>query len=172
MKRSIFQVFSLMVLADETYRSFARRDFQSIGLKIRGPAQRPDLETLRVSNLPLRMTRFQFVVILSEAKDLYIMIMDDVIPIPQLRDEPCYTKFLLKHVQMWSGFFVLAKLSGGRRCSASLTEAKHSQGGKDARRCAWIRWNLVSAQSPISREEPLFIRVSSRSPSPSVPPGR
>ena len=77
-----------MVLADETYRSFARRDFQSIGLKIRGPAQRPDLETLRVSNLPLRMTRFQFVVILSEAKDLYIMIMDDVIPNPQLRDEP------------------------------------------------------------------------------------
>ena len=44
---------------------------------------------------------------------------------------------------MRSGFFILAKLSGGRRCSASLTEAKHSQGGKDARRCAWIRWNLV-----------------------------
>ena len=77
-----------MVLADETYRSFARRDFQSIGLKIRGPAQRPDLETLRVSNLPLRMTANQNPVILSEAKDLYTMIMDDVISIPQLRDEP------------------------------------------------------------------------------------
>jgi len=26
---------------------------------------------------------------------------------------------------------------------ASLTEATISQGGKDARRCVWIRWNMV-----------------------------
>ena len=58
------------------YRSFARRGFQSLGLKIRGPAQRPDLETLRVSNLPLRMTTKQIQVVLSAAKDLYALFVN------------------------------------------------------------------------------------------------
>ena len=44
---------------------------------------------------------------------------------------------------MRNGFFVPAKQSGGRRCSASLTEARQRGGGKDARSCIWIRWNLV-----------------------------
>ena len=46
--------------------------FQSPGLKTRGSAHRPNLETLRVSNLPLRMTGIASFVILSEAKDLYV----------------------------------------------------------------------------------------------------
>ena len=57
---------------------------------------------------------------------------------------PFHTEFLPRYVQMRSGFFVLAKLNGGRRCSASLSEAKQSQGGKDARSSVWIRWNSVS----------------------------
>jgi len=42
---------------------------------------------------------------------------------------------VLKSYQIWDGFFVLAKLSEGRRSNATLTEAKHSQNGKDAQRC-------------------------------------
>ena len=53
-------------------RSFARRGFQSIGLRIRGLARRPDMEAFQASNLTLRMTSLAtlVVVILSEAKDL------------------------------------------------------------------------------------------------------
>ena len=46
-----------------------------------------------------------------------------------------HTIRVLKSYQIWDGFFVLAKLSGGRRSSATLTEAKRSQSGKDAQRC-------------------------------------
>ena len=41
---------------------------------------------------------------------------------------------------MRSRFFVLPKLNGGRRCSASLTAVKQRQGGKDAR--IWLQFGL------------------------------
>ncbi|MBQ3270817.1 MAG: hypothetical protein IJH09_12960, partial [Clostridia bacterium] len=93
---------------------------------------------------------FRFVVILSEAKDLYIPFPISIEwgkpsyhhakptgfhDVPDQGSGIAYTKFHLRYAQMRSGFFVLAKLSGERRCSASLTEAKQSQGGKDARSC-------------------------------------
>ena len=46
-----------------------------------------------------------------------------------------YTILKIKCDKMWDGFFALATRSGGRRCSASLTETTLSQGGKDAHRC-------------------------------------
>jgi len=39
-----------------------------------------------------------------------------------------------KSIHMGSGFFILTKLNGGRRSSATLTAVKQSQGGKDALR--------------------------------------
>ena len=62
----------LMLSIIDSHRFFARRGFQSPGLKTRGPAHRPDLETLRASNLPLRMTTKWKRVILRRAKDLYM----------------------------------------------------------------------------------------------------
>ena len=44
------------------------------------------------------------------------------------------TIWLLKYVHIRDGFFIGAKLSGGRRSSATLTEAKQREGGKDTRR--------------------------------------
>ena len=63
---------NLMFSIIDSHRFFAWRGFQSPGLKTRGPGHRPDLETLRASNLPLRMTTKWKRVILSAAKDLYM----------------------------------------------------------------------------------------------------
>ncbi len=62
----------LMLSIIDSHRFFARRGFQSPGLKTRGPAHGPDLENLRAPNLPLRMTTKWKRVILSAAKDLNI----------------------------------------------------------------------------------------------------
>ena len=105
-----------------------------------GSAHRAEPQTFQIDDLKRRavavatltaVTPCHHRVIPSGAKDLF--------PPETYYD----TKFHLRYAQMRSGFFVLAKLSGERRCSASLTEAKQSQGGKDARSCVWIRWNLV-----------------------------
>ena len=79
MNRSDSQVFLLMLLANETYSSFA----------------------------PLRMTRFQFVVILSRAKDLYVLSTGNtesecfqfaLSHPPSFREEPCVLMCILDEI--------------------------------------------------------------------------
>ncbi len=45
------------------------------------------------------------------------------------------TIYLLKYCKIRDGFFVLSKLSEGRRSNATLTGTKQRQNGKDAQSC-------------------------------------